>query len=72
MSYKYKKFQLVKDTIRLVDKFAEFVGNFGSNQMEVYTKSLDKKSEILHTLRMNNIVYIANYSENLINISIKL
>lgn len=72
MSYKYKKFQLVKDTIRVVDKFAEFVGNFGVNQMEVYTKSLNKKSEILHTLRMNNIVYIAFYSKDLIKISIKL
>ena len=72
MSYQSDKFQLVKDTIKIVDKYAEFMANFQLNEMKVYTKSIDKKSQILRALRMNNIVYIAVYSKDLIKIIIDL
>ena len=72
MSYQSNKFQLVKDSIKKVDKYAEFVANFDTNKMKVYTNSINKESEILHTLRMNNIVYIAVNNKELISIYIEL
>jgi hypothetical protein len=72
MSYQSNKFQLVKDSIKKVDKCAEFVANFDTNKMKVYTNSINKESEILHTLRMNNIVYIAVNNKKLISIYIEL
>ena len=72
MIYQSNKFQLVKDSIKKVDKYAEFVANFDTNKMKVYTNSINKESEILHTLRMNNIVYIAVNNKELISIYIEL
>jgi|LakMenEpi03Aug12_release.lakeMendotaPanAssembly.Ray.scaffolds.fasta_scaffold3057821_1 hypothetical protein len=72
MSYQSDKFQLIKDLIVKIDKYANFVVNFDDNKMHIYSNSIDKENEILHCLRMNNIVYLADNSKRLISIYIKL
>lgn len=72
MSYKSEKFQQVKDLIKQVDKNADFSVNFDTNKMQVYTRSFDKESEILHSFRINNIIAKKETSKDYLRFNIEL
>jgi hypothetical protein len=72
MSYETMKFQRIKNAIKLVDKYAEFVVNFNINKMKVYSRATNKEVELLHSLRMNNIIYTIFYSKEILTFYIDL
>ena len=72
MSYQTEKFQNIKNMVKAVDKYAEFMVNFNVNKMKVCSKLVNKKVELLNIFLANKIVHISTVSKDLINVYIDL
>ena len=72
MSFKSDNFQRIKDLVIKVDKYADFSVNFNDNTMLVYTKSIEKEREILHTFKANNVFYKTDHTKELNRFKIEL
>ena len=72
MSYKIDKFERIKNMIKAIDRYAEFMLNFNENKMKVCSKLINKEVELLNVFRANKIIYTSVYNKDLISIYIDL
>jgi hypothetical protein len=72
MSYKTDKFERIKNMVKTIDKYAEFMVNFNVDKMKVCSKLVNKEVDLLNIFRANKIIHTSIYTKDLISIYIDL